>query len=156
MGVGRVYVHEFGSAPEGRVVRMRLKLFVVTFLLGIAGALGNVEAHAQTSGQGIALKSGESVELGLVFWVSNCRSIMVGTPEIEILEGPEEVTLTLKEGKVIPRRLNCSNQVPGGTIVATAGDVKEPKQAKLTYRVKYKTKDGERQTSSIYNVSLFP
>jgi hypothetical protein len=46
--------------------------------------------------------------------------------------------------------------VPGGTVVATAKDVTEPKQGKLTYRIKYKTKDGDRQTGHIYNVSLFP
>jgi hypothetical protein len=46
--------------------------------------------------------------------------------------------------------------VPGGKVVATAKDVKEPKEAKLTYRVKYKTKDGDRQTSKVYTISLFP
>jgi hypothetical protein len=46
--------------------------------------------------------------------------------------------------------------VPGGKVVATAKDVKEPKEAKLTYRVKYKTKDGDRQTSNVYTISLFP
>ena len=75
---------------------------------------------------------------------------------IEILEGPDEVTLALKEGMALPRRQNCAKQVPGGTVVATAKDVTEPKQGKLTYRVKYKTKDGDRQTSRVFNVSLFP
>ena len=32
----------------------------------------------------------------------------------------------------------------------------EPKEAKLTYRVKYKTKDGDRQTGHVFNISLFP
>ncbi len=112
--------------------------------------------YAQTNVQRIALKSGESVELQPVYWVVNCRSTMVGIPEIEILEGPTEVTLGIKEEMVLPRRFNCANRVPGGTIVATTKDVKEPVEAKLTYRVKYKTKDGNRQTSNVYNISLFP
>jgi hypothetical protein len=122
-------------------------------LLGMAVALTHAGAHAQ---QRLALKSGESVELGSVYYVSNCRSIMIGIPEIDILESSELVTLSIKEGMVLPRRFNCANQVPGGTMVLTAKQVSEPTEAKLTYRIKYKTKDGDRQTSGVYNLSLFP
>ena len=66
------------------------------------------------------------------------------------------MTATVKEKMVLPRVGRCANRVPGGILVATAKDVKDPVEAKLTYRVKYKTKDGERQTSRVYNVSLFP
>jgi hypothetical protein len=121
--------------------------------LGIALVLTNVGAQAQ---QRFALKSGESVEVGSVYYVSNCRSIMVGIPQIEILESSELATLSIKEGMVLPRRFNCANQVPGGTMVLTAKQVSEPVEAKLTYRIKYKTKDGDRQTSGVYNLSLFP
>ena len=102
------------------------------------------------------LKSGESVELHTVYWVVNCRSVLVGTPELEVIEGPEQVTLAIKEGKVIPHRQNCANPVAGGTLVATAKDITEPMEAKLTYRVKYKTKDGDRQLGHVYSVSLYP
>jgi hypothetical protein len=83
---------------------------------------------------------------------------MIGTPVIEVLEGPDEVTLTIKEGKVVPRvnGQNCANPVAGGTIMATAKDVEEAKESKLTFRVMYKTKDGDRPRSSVYLVSLFP
>ena len=43
----------------------------------------------------IALKNGETTELGTVYWTSNCRSTMIGTPEVEILDGPPELTLTI-------------------------------------------------------------
>lgn|SRR5262245_54703706 len=135
---------------------MRAKSFAVIFGLGVVSALGTIGVDAQTNVQRITLKNGESVELHPIYWVVNCRSIMVGMPEIEILEGPPEVTLAIKEEMVLPRRFNCANRVPGGTIVATAKDVKEPVETKLTYRVKYKTKDGDRQTSNVYNISLFP
>ena len=135
---------------------MRAKSFAVIFGLGVVSALGTIGVDAQTNVQRITLKNGESVELHPIYWVVNCRSIMVGMPEIEILEGPPEVTLAIKEEMVLPRRFNCANRVPGGTIVATAKDVKEPMETKLTYRVKYKTKDGDRQTSNVYNISLFP
>jgi len=132
------------------------KSFAVVFQLSIAGVVGSTGVHAQSSGQRIALKSGESAELQTIYWVMNCRSTMVGMPEIEVLEGPPEVTLAIKEEMVLPRRFNCANRVPGGTLVATAKEIKEPMEAKLTYRVKYKTKDGARQTSNVYNISLFP
>jgi hypothetical protein len=126
-------------------------------ILGFAVAtFAGAGANAQEETPRISLKSGETVELRNVFFTRNCRSIMTETPVIEVLEGPEELTLTIKPGMVVPRGDNCSNQVPGGTVVATAKEVKAPKESKLTYRVKYKTLEGERQISRVYLVSLFP
>jgi len=109
--------------------------------------------HAQTR---IALKSGESTELAILYWISNCASTMVGNPEVEVLEGPPELTLSVKPGMVLPRAQKCAKPVRGGTLIVTAKEIDEPKQATLTYRIKYKTKDGDRQRSGVYNVSLFP
>ena len=81
---------------------------------------------------------------------------MLGMPEVEILEGPPGLTLSIKDAMVLPRRLNCAKEVPGGILVATAAEVKEPVQGKLVYRIKYKTKEGDRQRSGTYNVTLFP
>lgn len=133
--------------------RARLNLIFSVLVGSIACAGAGSGACAQDR---ISLKSGESVELHPVYWVANCRSIMIGIPEVEILEGPSEVALRVKEGMVLPRRQNCAKEVPGGTLVATTTQINEPKQGKLTYRLKYKTKDGARQTSRIYEVSLFP
>jgi hypothetical protein len=116
-------------------------------------AVSAVPAFAQ---QRVAVKNGETVELGTVYYISNCRSIMLGKPEIEVLDGPKEVELSVKEGMVIPRRYNCAKPVAGGTVVLTAKDVAEPMDSTITYRVKYKTKDGDRQVSQVYKLSLFP
>lgn len=118
-----------------------------------AAALCGTAAIAQ---QRIALKGGESAELGPVYWVAQCRSIMVGMPEVEILEGPPEVTLAVKEAMVLPRRQNCASKVPGGLLIATVKTVDEPKEVKLTYRLKYHTKDGERLRGNVYQLSLYP
>lgn len=112
-----------------------------------------IDARAQDR---IAVKSGESVELGSVYWISNCRSIMLGLPEVEVLEGSPDLALSIKEGPVLPRRQNCASRVPGGTVVLTAKEIKEPGTARLTYRLKYKTKDGDRSRSQVYMISLFP
>ena len=113
-------------------------------------------AYGQTQPRRLALKNGESVEIGKVYWVANCRSIMIGLPEIEVLEGPASVTVSIKEEPVLPRRQGCAAKVPGGTLILTGKGVTEPTEAKLIYRVKYMTKDGARQTSNAYIVSLFP
>ncbi len=104
----------------------------------------------------IALKSGETTELGTVYWTSNCRSTMIGTPEVEILDGPPELTLTIRPGMVVPRANGCTNQVSGGTLIAAAKDVQATKTARLVYRVKYRTRDGDRQSANTYSVELFP
>jgi hypothetical protein len=113
-----------------------------------------VGAHAQQAPRRIALKSGESAELRNFYFVHHCQSIMIGTPLLDVLEGPEELTVTLKGGLKLPPK--CTRQVLGGTVVAMAKEVKAPKEAKLTIRLKFKTKIGERQSSNVYIVSLFP
>ena len=134
-------------------MRIPLTVFLAALCLGCTVMFNGTGVYAQ---QGIALKSGESTELQTFYWVINCASVVIGNPEIEILEGPPELTLEMKEGMVIPRRQNCAKPVPGGTVVATAKDVKESSETKLTYRIKFKTKVGDRQESHVYHISLFP
>jgi hypothetical protein len=43
-----------------------------------------------------------------------------------------------------------------GTVIAAAKDVQVKKSARLVFRVKYKTKDGDRQNGQVYSVELFP
>ena len=121
----------------------------------IAGFAIGTSTQAQELRRLVA-KNGDSVELGPVYWVVNCRSIMIGLPEIEVLEGPPEVTLSIKEAQVLPRRQGCAAKVSGGTLMLSVKGVTERTEGKLTFRLKYKTKDGDRQMSSVYNISLFP
>ena len=114
------------------------------------------ELKGQNAPQRLAIKNGESVELHPIYYVSHCHSIMIGLPEIEVLEGPPELRLSIREEPVLPRRQGCAAKVPGGTLLLMAKGATEKIEAKLTYRVKYNTKDGPRQTSSAYIVSLFP
>jgi hypothetical protein len=123
--------------------------------IGVAIFLSSAAAHAQSTLR-VALKNGESVDIGPVYFITNCKSIVIGRPEVEILDGPPEVTASIREEMVLPRVQNCAQKVPGGTVVLTAKDVTASKEAKLTYRVKYKTKDGDRQRGVVVNVSLFP
>ena len=129
----------------------------VVLTLSIAIFVCTAGAHAQESPRRIALKGGESVVLReYSFVAANCQSIMVGTPTLDVLEGPEELSLALKGGTVIRRDRGCAAPLPGGQVVATAKEIKEPKEAKLTIRLNFHTKDGERQSSDVYIISLFP
>jgi hypothetical protein len=136
-------------------MRIGLTTLLAVIQLSIAGS-AIVDALAQSAPRRVVAKNGESIEITSVYWVSNCRSIMVGLPDVEVVEGPPQVTLSVKEEPVLPRRQGCAAKVAGGTLVLSAKGVTEPTEAKLTYRLKYKTKDGDRQTSNAYIVSLFP
>jgi len=128
------------------------------FCLAIAGILGSAGAHAQTirGSHSIALKSGESIEVLDVFYVINCKSILKGTPEVEILDGPPGVTATVREKMVLPRAGHCANRVPGGTLVLTAKEIEDPSYTPITLRFIFRTKEGQRTLSQVYNLSLIP
>ena len=132
-------------------------LFGAKVILLVASSLGMTsELKGQNAPQRLAIKNGESIELHPICYVSQCHSIMIGLPEIEVLDGPPELKFSIREEPVLPRRQGCAAKVPGGMLLLMAKGVTEKIETKLTYRVKYNTKDGPRQTSSAYIVSLFP
>jgi hypothetical protein len=133
-------------------IQLNTNLAIACVALAVVAAVSGAEA--QGTPRRIALKSGESTELRNFYAVQHCRSILIGSPVLDVLEGPNELTVTFKKGAKRPTK--CTMPVPGGTVVATAKEIKTPKEAKLTIRLKFKTKIGERQTSNSYVVSLFP
>jgi hypothetical protein len=135
-------------------MRIQLNTSLAIACVGLAVFAVVSGAEAQHAPRRIALKSGESTELRNFYAVQHCRSILIGTPVLDVLQGPEELTVVFKEGTKVPAK--CKTPVPGGTVIATAKEIKTPKEAKLTIRLKFKTKIGERQTSNSYIVSLFP
>ena len=105
----------------------------------------------------LSLKAGESTDVGDVYYVVNCKSLLKGDPTVEVMEGPPEVTVSIRKQDVTPRGKSCSKPVPGGIIVITAPkEIKAKSEGKLTVRLKVPTVDGERQTSRAYDVKLFP
>jgi hypothetical protein len=138
-------------------MRLVSKTLIAILCLVAVGSLFAAAARAETFVPTISLKSGESTDLFNVYWAVNCRSVLKGTPEVEIIDGPPHVTVTFKEGMVTPRYQSCAKAVPGGTVVLTAAkDIEDPSTSRLTLRVKYRGKDGNRQSSFVYDVALFP
>jgi len=131
-----------------------MKMKSVVPALGLILLLSGAPAFAEDEGKTIAAKSGETVDVMPVYGASKCRSTLVAPPEVEVLQGPPEVKLSVREDMVTPT--NCREKIKGGFVVATIGQVKQPTEGKLTFRVKYKTKDGTRQIGHVYKVSLFP
>jgi len=136
-------------------IGVRVRAVLTILHIGIAGCAA---AHAQTitGAATIALRSGESAEIGDLYWVTNCKSILKNTPEVEILDGPPGISVEIKAAMVIPRAQRCSNQVPGGKLVISAEKIEDPSYTPLTIRVTYHTRDGDRKSGLVLNLSLFP
>jgi len=142
-------------------MRVKTQMWFIVSCVALSLSMSNLSAHAQGvmrlgNAATIALKSGESVEVGNLYWVTGCRSILKSPPEVEIVDGPSQVAASVKEAMVLPRWQNCSSRVSGGTLVLTAKDIEDPSFSTLTVRVTYKTRDGDRKFSEILNLQLLP
>jgi hypothetical protein len=136
------------------------KTLLAILQIGIAGALGGTEAQAQTmavtGSPTIALRSGETAELANVYYISNCKSILTSAPQVEIIDGPPGVTASIREDMVMARAQKCAAPVKGGKLFVAAGDIQDQSFSNLTLRITYKTRDGERKLSQVFNLELFP
>ena len=116
--------------------------------------------HAQTiqrTVHDIALKDGESTELGDIYFITaNCKSVLKGTPQVEILDGPPGVTAVINPAKVVPRGYSCAKAVAGGKLILAAKDIHEQSYTRMVLRIHYKTLNGDRERAENINVTLIP
>jgi hypothetical protein len=133
---------------------------LATSFLCIQCILGGVQVQAQSiyfAVADVALKNGETTEFADLYHVSsNCQSLLIGTPEVEIIDGPPGVTVAVKAAKIVPRYLGCAKPVSGGKLLISAKDIDEPSRTRMVIRINYKTRSGDRQRSQDINISLFP
>jgi hypothetical protein len=126
------------------------------FMFAFASLIGSCMS-AQAAETVVALKSGETVELNNLWWIVNCRSLLTGPMRVEILEGPPEITASIREQNIVPHAQNCAKPVKGGVLLLTAAkDVQTKIQAKVVLRVKYPTVDGEKQKSFDLDAVVVP
>jgi hypothetical protein len=104
----------------------------------------------------IAIKNGETLELEKLYFVNNCRSILKSPPSVELLSGPDNISVIVTPKQVLPRTQNCSKDVAGGTLSMSAKDISEISRGQVVLRVKYDTKDGVRYRSYSYDYVLLP
>jgi hypothetical protein len=57
---------------------------------------------------------------------------------------------------VVSRFQQCRNAVKGAKLILSAQQIEEPSSSQMTLRIRYKTKDGVRDTSISFMISLFP
>ena len=152
-----VYAGGVNQSVLGDAMRFRNKavLCLALFILPFCSAV-----HAQSiqfTVKEIALKNGEATELGDVWYINaNCKSLLKSTPEVEILEGPPGVAVSIHAAKVVPRAYSCANPVSGGKLTISAKDVGEYSYTRMVLRIRYKTLDGDRERSENINIALFP
>ena len=135
------------------------KMLLAILPIGIAGALGGTGAQAQTIVSGahtIALKSGESAELGNLYYISNCKSLLTSAPQVEVIDGPPGVTASVREDMVPARLQKCPSPVKGGKLFVAVKEIGDQSFPTLTLRITYRTRDGERKLSHVFNLELFP
>jgi hypothetical protein len=131
---------------------------IIAALFGCVFASGDVKAQSiHFYEHSISLKSGESSEIAQVYYIGKaCQSLLKGSPEVEIMQGPPGVTATIREEKVVPRDMACANPVPGGKLIISASDIDDYSRTRMVVRIKLKTSEGERQRTRDINISLFP
>jgi len=117
-------------------------------------------AQGQTIGfsvQEIALRNGETVEFGDVYYVgTDCRSLLTDAPEVEILDGPPGVAVTIRRAMVVPRADGCGRSVLGGKMLISASDIEDYSYTRMVVRFTYRTLSGNVRRSQHINVTLFP
>ena len=142
---------------RGKAVDLRTKAALLWLLLLLLVGGGAQAQSIQFTVKEIALKNGDSTELGDVYFINtNCKSVLKSTPEVEILDGPPGVTAVINAAKVVPHGYSCAKPVSGGKLVITAKDVQNYSYTRMVIRVRYKTLDGDRERSENINIALFP
>lgn len=104
-------------------MKLKFSAQLLTLLLCV---LTSASANAQSwqfNTQSVALKSGETTEVTDLYWVVNCKSLLVSPPEVTIMDGPPGVTATAEEAMVTPRFQQCAKPVKGAKLKLTAGTI---------------------------------
>jgi hypothetical protein len=134
------------------------KAALIVLSLVLSMFCGGAQAQSiQFTVKDISLKSGETTELGDVWFINaNCKSMLKATPQVEILDGPPGVIAAINAAKVVPHFYGCAKPVAGGKLVITAQDIDDYSYTRMVLRINYKTLDGDRQRTENINLTLFP
>jgi hypothetical protein len=141
-------------------MRLRLKPILALASFALACFTGNGIANSQTIHipvRDIVLKNGETTEFADLWYISrDCKSLMTGTPGVEVMEGPPGVSVEIRPAQVVPRSVSCANPIAGGKLFIAAQRVEEYSRSTMVLRVTYKTRNGDRQKAEHISVTLFP
>lgn len=82
--------------------------------------------------------------------------MLTATPEVEVMDGPPGVAVSIKQAMVVPRYHGCGKPVTGGKMLFSASNIEDYSYTRMVLRVTYKTRSGNVQRSQHVNVALFP
>ena len=125
----------------------------------VAAATACAQFAAMAAGaaeKNLAIKNGETLELEKLYYISNCKSILKGPVTAEILDGPAQLSVSIKEALVEARLQQCAKPVQGAILSLTAKDITQITTSRVIVRWKYLTKDGDRFRSQTLNVTMLP
>lgn len=129
----------------------------IAFAVALFAFVGIGKAQEPTL---LSMNGGDTLQVRVVTLVTTtCDPLFLSLEGIDILEGPPEISLKFEPGMVhtFTTSRDCPKPVKGGTVMATAAkDIAERKEALLTFRVRFKTKQGQSQNTVRYRVLLFP
>jgi hypothetical protein len=135
---------------RGHVMRIRSVVLGSGLLLPLLAAATPASAQDGT----LRAKSGEVIDLRPVFRQINCRGMLLATPEVEVLQGPPELTLSVRDEMVEVPDANCPKKIKGAMVVVTVGQLSHPVEGRLIFRVKYRGRYRNTQTGHAYDFSL--
>jgi hypothetical protein len=104
----------------------------------------------------LAIKNSETLEVMPLYYHSGCKSLLTKPPSAEILDGPPQLTISVKEKQVLARAQQCAKPISGGILQITAKDVTDVVTSTVVVRIKYQTKDGDRFRSETLRVTMVP
>jgi hypothetical protein len=137
-----------------------ISTLAIVCALALSAFAGSGTAQDSPKLQLFSIRSGETLPLRTFTWfrLTTCEPLFLDFEKFDVLEGPPELSLQFEPGKVHASTAtrDCPNPIKGGTILLTAKDIAEKKEAIFTFRVHLRTKEGPRQSTLRYNVLLFP
>ena len=68
-------------------------------------------------------ESGETLEIADLWYAVHCQSRLKSAPTVEVLEGPPEITVSVKKAMVVPREQNCSKPIEGAKLYVAASEI---------------------------------
>src|SRR3954447_6596220 len=100
-------------------------------------------AQALAQERTITVKNGESVEIARLYSVLDCKVNAKMPPKVELLVGPPQLSILVKEAKVMPTLTPlCKNEVDGAIVYLIANEVKEVSTETVVVRWQYAIKYG--------------
>jgi hypothetical protein len=73
-----------------------------------------------------------------------------------VLDGPPGVTTSVIEAMILPRFQQCPKPVKGAKLKLSVDKIEDQSYSMVTLRIRYKTKDGDRDKSLTFSLALFP